>query len=112
MHIHAQYLQIDQVVFACICQYMHVYASICTVYACICRQQVAGVMEVLCMVSICMYLHVFACKLTVHDRVTVKTAAKLPEIRNCTAVDKTSTGDTFVTQKHCLLLISQGEPLW
>ena len=79
MHIHAQYLQIDQVVFACICQYMHVYASICTVYACICRQQVAGVMEVLCMVSICMYLHVFACMLTVHDSVTVKTAAKLPE---------------------------------
>ena len=29
MHIRAQYLQIDQVVFACMCMYMHVYASIC-----------------------------------------------------------------------------------
>ena len=51
------------------------------VYASICKQQVAGVMEALCMVSICMYLHVYACILTVHGSVTVNTSpgAKLPE---------------------------------
>ena len=62
--IRTKYVQIHQIVFVCICQYMHVYDSICMYFL------TAGCWSeftTMCMVSICMYMHVFACIWTVYD---------------------------------------------
>jgi hypothetical protein len=75
------------------------------VYACICIQQVAGVMETLCMVGICMYLHVYACILTVHDRVTVNTAAKFPAtVLQWTKRQQGHTGTLFFGNSETLFI--------
>ncbi len=70
-----KYVEIDQVVFACLRKYLHVLGSICMYIL----HQVAAVVGNFYVVSICMYLHVYACIWIVNDKITINTTAKLPK---------------------------------